>query len=401
MDINGFKLALVGISYKTADVEARESLQIQRKLIPDALKIIRSMDGVEGVLIVSTCNRLEFYLVIDKRSKAFNIIGQYYLEQQDIDINVARKFFYMMEGDKVTNHLFRVISGLDSLVVGEYQIQGQIRDAYSMACEYKTVEKILHKLFHAAFRTGKNVRSQTSFGQSKQSVSGVAAEIIIQSVDKDSNICIIGVNENTKIMASSLAKAGFSNFHFVNRTLYKAEMMASDYGGKASGLDSLPELLPGIDVIYTSTGAPGFIIDPSLLKGLATLDECPELIIDMAVPRDIDTDGLPPHIKCLNLNDLEKYLSKLRQKISSDIPLAEKIIKSELDLFKAWTEAQGSGMLEGYSEKFEAIRQQLLEENAGLITGESLKELDKITRRLVHRLQSEFIRMIINSKNDM
>jgi glutamyl-tRNA reductase len=400
MDINGFKLALVGISHKTADVEVRENFQISKKLIPDTLKIIRSMDGVEGILVVSTCNRLEFYLVIDKKSKPFNIIGQYYLEQLETDINNSRRYFYILEGDKVTSHLFRVISGLDSLVIGEYQIQGQMRDAYSMACEYKTVDKILHKLFHAAFRTGKNVRSQTSFGQSKQSVSGVAAEIIIQSAGKNSKICIIGVNENTKIIASSLTKAGFHNFHFANRTLYKAEMMVQDYGGNAVGLDNLPELLPKIDVIYSSTGAPGFIINSQVLKGLSATDECPELIIDMAVPRDIDTEGLPPHIKCLNLNDLEKYLSKIRQKISSDIPEAEKIIKSELDLFKAWTEAQGSGLLEGYSEKFEAIRQQLIDESSSSLTGESLKDVDKITRRLVHRLQSEFIRVIINMKKE-
>jgi glutamyl-tRNA reductase len=391
-------LYIVGINHKTSSVNQRESFQLSRKDIAESLEIIHGYDGVDGVAILSTCNRMEIYLVIQPQIDAYEIVKRFYFENKYIDIEEYKHYFYQLNGINATRHLFRVISGLESLVLGEYQIQGQLKEAYSKACEVKSVDKILHKLFHAAFRAGKNVRSKTCFGACKQSLSGVAAQVIIDNLNVSETIAIIGVNENTKIMAEALSKAGFYNFIFANRTFYKAEIMANDFGGRAENLSNLYKILFESQAVFSCTGAPGYIISSDLLKHLAVQERCPEVIIDMAVPRDIDTDGLPQEIKVYNINNLKDYLDKERENLLVDIPEAERIIEDEVSLFQAWSETQGNDLINPYAEKFELIRQQLLEENREQFSDQSFDQVNRMSKHLVHRMQSIFMRILLNNQ---
>jgi glutamyl-tRNA reductase len=392
-------LAVVGISHKTSSVEQREPYQIGRKDIPYCLQKIREYDGVQEVLVLSTCNRLEFYLVLKSDIEPFEIIKHFYIEYRQIDPDYESNLFYLYQGIEVSKHLFSVISGLESLVLGEYQIQGQVKEAYSMACEHKTVEKTLHKLMHSAFRTGKKVRNQTCLGACKQSVSGVASEIMIDNINSSDTISIIGVNENSKILATNLKNAGFNSLIFVNRTLYKAEMMAETYGGRAIELTNIENAISLSKVVFSSTGAPGHIITSAMLNRLIEQNCCPELIIDMAVPRDIDTVGLPKNIKTYDIGGLQDYLDNQLEISLIDIPLAEKIIEDEVQLFRAWSYTQNNEILNPYAEKFELIRQQVIEENIDQFPKQTLEQVDKLTRHLVHRLQSTFVRALIKTKN--
>ncbi len=394
------QIALIGINHKSAEVDIREKFQINKKEILRSLREISLYDDVESVIIVSTCNRLEFYFVIPAKKDVYPVVKKFYQDNYEIDIDDYDDYFYTKTGKDVTNHLFRVISGIDSLVLGEYQIQGQVKEAYSLACKAETVETVMHKLFHAAFRTGKRVRSETTMGSAKQSVSGVASEILMENITHDDTVALIGVNENTKIIAQKLKSNGYSKLIFANRTHYKAEMMAESFGGEAMDLKDANDMLKKADAIFTSTGAPGYIITADQIKKCSDSANCPRLIIDMAVPRDIETDGLPEKVKVYDISSLEEHLEKYRKEAMMDLPLAEKIVANEARIFQAWSETQHNQLINPYAEKFEMIRQQVIEENRGQQTPQTIEEMDKMSRQLVHRLQSTFIRALVNMEKE-
>jgi glutamyl-tRNA reductase len=190
------KLVVIGISHKTSILAAREKFQINKKDMPGALLSIVSIIGVEGVVIISTCNRLEFYLTINSEVEPLSIINHFYRRKRIIKTPVNEKLFYLCNGISAAKHLFKVTAGLDSMLIGEYQIQGQVKDAYSIACSQNTADKILHKLFHSAFRVGKAVRTKTQFGSCNQTLSGVAFKIIEEKLKKEDAITIVGVNQS-------------------------------------------------------------------------------------------------------------------------------------------------------------------------------------------------------------
>lgn len=389
-------IAVIGINHSSAKIDDRELLEIDKKELKNCLLDIHSNQQVESILILNTCNRLEFYMLIDNDIEPFDVIAEFYKTKKSIDISEKRDIFYIHKGKAATVHLFNVISGLDSLVIGEYQIQGQVRDAYSIACDAKTLDNVLHKLFHAAFRCGKAVRTKTTLGSGKQSVSGVAAGLFIEHCKRKDNIVIVGVNENTRIVTKELKEAGFVNFNFVNRTLYKANMMAEEYGGEAYALDKIMYILSNADAVFSCTGAPHYIVNSLMLHSLAKRDIGPKLIVDMAVPRDFNTEGLPEHIKTYDIGDLKDYLENQNKKHLKDLPKARKIIEDEVNVFSAWSEYKGNEMLKPYSEKFELTRLQVLDEFRTQIPEQYLELTDKLSKRMLHRLQSVFISALAN-----
>ena len=307
MNEENYKLFVVGINHKTSNISDREVFQISKKELSGALKYFYSRKEVEGVVILSTCNRLEFYLVVKQNIDPFSIIKDFYFDKNQIDAESKKESFYLYNQTNVARHLFRIVSGLESVVLGEYQIQGQIKDAYSIACSEKAADKILHKLFHAALRTGKSVRTHTKIGSGKQSLSGVAYQLINDVIKKEDAITIVGVNENTKIITKKLNQSGFNNLNFVNRTLYKAEELAEKYGGTAYSLDRIEEPLAKSKCLFSCTGSPEFIITSNRLNKIYDETNHPELIIDMAIPRDVDTNGISEDIKIFT-KQLDRHL---------------------------------------------------------------------------------------------
>jgi glutamyl-tRNA reductase len=291
--------------------------------------------------------------------------------------------------------LFKVITGLDSMLLGEYQVQGQIKEAYSLACSQKSADKILHKLFHAAFRVGKNVRSKTKIGSGKQSLSGVVFQIIKEKIRKEDVITIVGVNQSTKIIAEILNNHGFSHLIFVNRTLFKAEELAEKYNGLAFDLDNLYEPLITSKCIFTCTGSSGYIIDSGMINHSYSKSRNPSLIVDMAVPRDINAESINEDIEIIDLEGLKKYLSVQKSEIEIDIPLAQKIISDEVKIFEVWNESQKDDYMGVFAEKIESIRLQLLEETKMQVSEEEMLLLDKFSRSLLHRMKSTITETVI------
>ena len=388
MKDENFQLFVVGINHKTSTISEREVFQIGKKEISGALKYFKSRKEVEGVVIISTCNRLEFYLVLNQNTDPFSIVKNFYFDKKQIDAVSKIESFYLYKQSKVASHLFRIVSGLESVVLGEYQIQGQIKDSYSVACSEKTADKILHKLFHAAFRTGKSVRTYTKIGSGKQSLSGVAHQLINEAIKKEDAITIVGVNENTKIIAEKLNQSGFTNLYFVNRTLYKAGELAEKFNGTAFALNKIEEPLTKSKCLFSCTGSSEIIITSNLLNKIYDKTNYPELIIDMAIPRDVDTNGISEDIKVSNLEGLKIYLEKQRTKTDLEISSAEKIIEDEVNVFEVWNETQNDDVFAPFAEKIEQMRQQLLDETNTQLSENEFQLLDKFSRSLMHRLKA-------------
>jgi len=399
MENETLQLFVVGINYKTSTVSEREILQINRKEISSALNYFNSRKEVEGVVIVSTCNRLEFYLTLKQDAQPFTVVNDFFFEKKKISIKQKQNLFYIYSDTEVALHLFKVITGLDSMLLGEYQVQGQIKEAYSLACSQKSADKILHKLFHAAFRVGKNVRSKTKIGSGKQSLSGVAFQIIKEKIRKEDVITIVGVNQNTKIIAEKLHNHGFMHLICVNRTLYKAEELAEKYNGLAFDLDNLHEPLIISKCIFSCTGSADYIINSDILNHSYSKSRNPSLIVDMAVPRDINPDGINKEIEIIDLEGLKKYLNVQKSDIENDIPLANKIISDEVKIFEVWNESQKDDYLGVFAEKVESIRLQLLDETKLQVSEEELLLLDKFSRSLLHRMKSTITQtMLLNNE---
>lgn len=392
------KIFIVGINHKTAPFEIREKFQLGRKDILAGLRMMKEYPGIAEMMLVTTCNRIGFYMVLEPGADAFELVDKFYTDYRGISPQTHKENFFIESSPNVTRHLFRVISGLESMVVGEYQIQGQVKEAYSLACQEKTVDTVLHKLLHAAFRVGKKVRNNTTLGEGKQSVSGVASQIMLDNLSPRDTVLVIGVNENSKIMTQALRSAGFDNFIFANRTKYKADMMAEKYGGKARDLSAIEKSLFDADAVFTSTSAPGFIVTTEKLNHLIVQERCPKLIVDMAIPRDIDTKEIPDEIKVYDIGALQDYLDKQIKKQLIDLPKAEKIIENEVQIFQAWSDTPSSNVLKPYAENFEMARQQVLEESKDQFSEQALERVDKLSRSLMHRLKSTFIRVLIKEQ---
>lgn len=387
-------LLIIGISHKTSTISEREIFQVNRKEIKSALQYFKSIPEVNEIVILSTCNRLEFYCVTGKGTDPFLLLNKYYKDWKGVNAFVSENNFYCYEERNTARHLFRVISGLDSMIAGEYQIQGQVKDAYSIACSEKTAGKKLHKLFHAAFRTGKAVRTQTRIGQGNRSLSGVAFKILNEKLNKTDHVTIIGVNQNTRVIAQKLNAAGFTHFTFVNRTISKAEKLAEKFGGNASSLQNIEKVLTGSKCIISCTGSKEYIISSDIFNNVYSIVKFPELIIDMAVPRDIDVRGINHEIAYYDLEGLSHHLEKEKKEIILDIPEAERIIDNESGLFEAWSEAQNYSNYNLLDEKIEYTRLQLLNELRVRLSEEDITLLDKFSRSLVHRLKSTITQVL-------
>ncbi len=381
---SGF-LAVCGISHKTATLAEREPFHISRNELVPAIKQLRAMPGVQEAAIVATCNRLEIYAYLDEGMDTFILVRDFFRTLRGVDATDRRGLFHVRHGSTTARHLFRVISGLDSLVTGEYQIQRQIKEAYSAACSAKGAGKVLHRLFHNAFRIGKSVRTRTGLGEGRYSVSGVAVQVIKESLKPDDAVLVVGVNESARIIAEALAAAGHKKFFFANRTPYKAEKMASRFDGEGIGLDEIPVHLPRCKVLVSCTGAPGYVVEAGTLQeALSSEEGGPALVIDMAVPRDVEVEGLSAdRVRVVDMEDLKIFLEAQKNGRLTNVPAAESMIEDLVGTFQAWIESAFDPGVTNLAKEYEKIRQRCVEEMKGHFTATDQNGLEGFSRKLM------------------
>ncbi len=321
-------LFAIGLNHITASVSLRERLAVRDADVPSVMHDLRAQPGIEDVVFVSTCNRVEVYAAGSEPSSV-----QAYLDSRFGLGEDAGRLYRHIDAE-AARHLFRVVSGLDSMVLGETEIFGQIKAAYAAAHGAGATGRTLNKLFQHAFRVGKHVRSATQIQQGATSVGGAAVELAekIFGELRDSTVMILGAGEMSRRTAQSLQSRGARSLIVANRTHDRAVDLATEMGGRAVHYDAWPDEVINVDVIISSTAAPHHVIAPEHVQAaLRRRHGRPLFLIDIAVPRDIDPAcGQFDDVYLYNVDHLEGMASEARARREKEIHRCERIIDAEV-----------------------------------------------------------------------
>lgn len=326
-------LLCLGLNHKTAPVEVRERFAVgTTKLGENATELIATIGAAEGV-VISTCNRTEFYLAAPDAVEAFTRLETHLADKTGLH-DSATPHFYRMEKAEAAKHLCRVVSGLDSMMLGETEIFGQVKHAYQSALEAGATSGVLNRVFQRAFGVGKKVRTETSIQEGSTSVGNVAVDLAEKIFGhlKDSEVMILGAGEMSRITAQSLVSRGARSIFVSNRSFDRAEELANEMGGSAVRFDDWQSVLSRVDIIIASTGAPHAIVHRAdVEKARRARKYRPLFLIDIAVPRDIDPSvGEIEEVYLYDIDTLEQIADEARAKRQKQIEECEKIIEAEL-----------------------------------------------------------------------
>ena len=365
------KLLITGVSHKTAPVEVRERLAFREESLPAALADLKAREGVSEAVILSTCNRVEITVTTDDGADPQAIVDSFLADQKAIEAETVGPCLYRHEGSDAIHHLFRVASSLDSMVVGEPQILGQLKAAYASAKTCGALCGWLEGLMTRAFSVAKRVRSETGIGQMAVSVSYAAVELarkIFGSLD-NRTIMIVGAGKMSELAARHLRRSGASHVFVTNRTHERAVEMAQLFQGTPVEYTRFVNMLPEVDIVITSSGAPHYILHKDeMQRVIAARRNKPMFLIDIAVPRNIEpTVNDVDNVYLYDIDDLQEVVnSNLRERMK-EAEHAEALVKEEVDRMLARLKvAEVTPTIVGLQEQLEQIR---------------AAELDKLRRR--------------------
>jgi len=307
-------LICAGISHHTASVALREKLAMNAEQAAAALRDLRATYPHSEMVLLSTCNRTELYIARPLHGHPrLEEMLEFLADRRSVPADELAAAAYHHDNEKAIRHLMRVASGLDSMVLGENQILGQVKSAYELAQRERTAGKVLHKIFQASLSLGKKVRSQTAIGAGRRSVSSVAVDFarhLFYRFD-DKTVVVIGAGKMTELTLLQFMELRPAKLYVCNRTRERAQPLAEQYGGQVAGFDQLEQLLVDADVVITSTGSPEPIVTEAMFRPLIKRRRFrPLFLIDMAVPRDVEQSiGDMANVYLYNMDDLQRALS--------------------------------------------------------------------------------------------
>lgn len=352
-------IVLVGLNHKTAPVEVRELLAFSDENCTAGLRALVDGEIVREGLIVSTCNRVEVLTATagGQFQESADRIANFLCQSRSLSREAFSPHLYQHIDDQAVRHLFRVAASLDSMVVGEPQVLGQVRRAYSLALEAGTAGRVLNRLVHHTFRVAKRVRAETGIAASAVSISYMAVELgkkIFNSL-KGRSILLIGAGEMAELSARHLVNAGVSRVVVANRTKAAAQRLATEFGGEAVTLDQINERLAEADIVICSTGAVDYVVTAAMARAAAERRRNrPAFFIDISVPRNIDPAiGDLPDLFVFDIDDLESVISSNIREREKEAERAELIVDSEVMQFQQALRALDIGPTLG------ALRQKL------------------------------------------
>ncbi|KGY06877.1 glutamyl-tRNA reductase [Vibrio sinaloensis] len=386
-------LLAIGINHNTASVELREKVAFGPEKLPEALKQLSENPAVNGSVILSTCNRTEIYCDVKGagKSKLIDWLSQFH----EVSPEALKPSIYTHEEQAAIRHLMRVSCGLDSLVLGEPQILGQVKQAYSDARDGKAVDSAMEKLFQKTFSVAKRVRTETDIGGNAVSVAYAActlAKHIFESLE-DSAVLLVGAGETIELVAKHLSANGCRKMIVANRTKERAMPLAEEFGAQIIGLPDIPEFLPQADIVISSTASPLPIIGKGMVESaLKSRRYQPMLLVDIAVPRDIESQvGELNDAYLYTVDDLQSIVDNNIEQRKVEAIQAEAIVSEESAAFMSWLRSlQAVDSIRDYRRSANDIRTELLNKSmqslaAGADPEKVLLELsNKLTNKLIH-----------------
>jgi glutamyl-tRNA reductase len=388
-------LLLLGISHRTAPVELRERLDFQAPGLQSAVRALASRGSTREAVVVSTCNRAELYVACDEPDQARADLLAFISEFHSVDRALVQPHIYELLDIAAARHLFRVAAGLDSLVVGEPQILGQVKDAHTAAAEVHASGAVLNRLFHASFAAGKRVRTETGLGAGAVSVSFAAVSLAKKIFGdlKGRNVVVIGAGEMGKLTALHMKSQGVNRITIVSRTMAHAARTAEAIGGASAGpWDDMDGLLSAADIVITATGAAAPILTRAHIETvMRPRRNRPLFIIDIAMPRDVEgAAGEIEQVFLYNIDDLQATVRENMARRTSEIARAEAIVAEEVEKFSAWYRSRGAiPTVVALRQRFENIRRSELERlefKLSALPPDARNRVDEITRLIVEKL---------------
>jgi len=376
-------------------VEVRERLDFQARGVEAALRALTARGTVREAVVLSTCNRAEVYAVCDAPDAARTDIVAFMSEFHNLETTAVVPHVYDRQDLDAARHLFRVAAGLDSLVVGEPQILGQVKDAHAASAGTQAAGPVLNRLFHASFAAGKRVRTETALGSGAVSVSFAAVSLArkIFGELKGRHVLVIGAGEMGKLTAQHMRSQGAHRVTIVSRTLAHAARTAEAIGGaSAAPWDDLDTVLRDSDIVITATGAAAPILTKARVESTMRSRRNRALfIIDIAMPRDVEpAAGEIEQVFLYNIDDLQATVRENLARRSSEVTRAEAIVGEEVDKFGGWLRSRGAiPTVVALRQRFESIRRaelQRLEFKLSSLPPEARSRVDEITRLIVEKL---------------
>jgi glutamyl-tRNA reductase len=391
------ELLLLGSSHRVAPVALRERLALTDRQAARFAAALCGEPGISEAVTISTCNRTEVYAVFDGRPSAETAVLDGLAAHAGIEPEDLAHFTYALRNCDAARHLFRVTCGLESMIVGEHEIQGQVRRAHDQAREGGTSGPLTSRLFAAALSTGGRVRAETGIARAHVSLSSVAVELAERLLGDLGGrpVVVIGSGETSELTAQALSAHGVATIFIANRHADRARSLAERFGGSVAGLDALPEVLEAADIVLASTSSPHPIVGRDELElVMEARGGRPLLLIDIAVPRDIDP--LCAELEGVTLRDIDDLEAAVTHNLSSraaDVPAAEAIIEEEIGRFAHWLGALDvRPTIAELHERGEGIAAAVLAENAGRWESASPRDLARVealARAIVGRLLHE------------
>jgi len=387
-------ILVVSVNYRTAPVEFREKLTFQAAELERAMTTLQNQKSVLENVIVSTCNRTEIYAVVDQLHTGRYYIKKFLADWFQLEIEEVAPYLTIFEQDGAIDHLFRVTCGLDSMVVGETQILGQIKDSFLEAQQVKATGTIFNELFKQVITLAKRAHSETTIGESAMSVSYAAVELGKKIFGEltDCHVLILGAGKMGELALQNLYGSGARKVTVMNRTLSKAEVMAEKYMGHAKSLSELQCALLEADILISSTGASEYVITKEMMTKVEKM-RCgrPLFMVDIAVPRDIDPaiDELEGSF-LYDIDDLQGVVEANRAERLKEAEKIQFMIEEEIVLFKTWLSTLGVvPLISALRDKALAIQSETmvsLERKIPNLSDREKKVISKHTKSIINQL---------------
>lgn len=380
----------IGVSHRTAPIDVRERLWLSEEEVRTALPKLRASFFKECV-VLSTCNRTELYGVPNGETPGVDSLRKFFSDFKGDNSYVRSEHFYLHEDREAARQLFRVASGIDSMMLGDVQVLGQVKAAYLLAEECRTLGLLSTKLFQAALHTGKRVRSETKISEGAISISFGAVELAgkIFADLHTKTVLLIGAGKTSELTVKHLRSKGIRDILVSNRTRGKAEELVQRFGGKVVDFQNLRDEVHIADIVISSVESPSYTLTANDLSYvMKQRGSQPLFLIDIGVPRNIDPESNKiENVFLHDIDTLQVIVDKNLEKRSGELPEVERIIAEELERFLQWQHTlQANPTIEGLRSMAEKIRQQEVHKHQNRFRPEERENLDVLTKRIVNKL---------------
>ncbi|WP_414754957.1 glutamyl-tRNA reductase [Anabaena sp. CCY 9910] len=389
-------IAVVGLSHKTAPVEIREKLSIPEPQTESAIAQLTSYPHIDEVAVLSTCNRLEIYIVAGETDHGIREVTQFLSEHSKLPVHSLRQHLFVLLHEDAVMHIMRVAAGLDSLVLGEGQILAQVKNTHKLGQQYNGIKTILNRLFKQALTAGKRVRTETSIGTGAVSISSAAVELAQIKAENLAacRVTILGAGKMSRLLVQHLVSKGATQISIVNRSRERAQELAKQFSEHPIRTHLLPEMMTVIaesHLVFTSTSATEPILDRAKLEMVLAPNQ-PLMLFDISVPRNVHTDvNELANVQAFNVDDLKAVVAQnyeSRRKMAQE---AERLLEEEIEAFDIWWRSlETVSTISSLRSKIETIREQELEKalsRLGSEFGDKHQEvIEALTRGIVNKI---------------